>query len=163
MGIVLQDVYRKQLVRVDKMMPATQMVFLELLYMDDDKSVRKSEIAIKRNYSRKKYYEKAKDYLINPIQKVVTIMGTEPTWSIWYAGESALSQMSQLNPPRLKEIASIFWKYIKEGGYKCGWKNAESMHFYRFTEGKYKVKVMVISKKNCIKNLTGKRATILCE
>ena len=32
MGIVLQDVYRKQFVRVDKMMPATQMVFLYLLY-----------------------------------------------------------------------------------------------------------------------------------
>ena len=36
MGIVLQDVYRKQLVKVDKMMPATQMVFLELLYMADE-------------------------------------------------------------------------------------------------------------------------------
>ena len=33
MGIVLQDVYRKQLVKADKMMPATQMVFLELLYI----------------------------------------------------------------------------------------------------------------------------------
>ena len=36
MGIVLQDVYRKQLVKADKMMPATQMVFLELLYMSDE-------------------------------------------------------------------------------------------------------------------------------
>lgn len=35
------------------------------------------------------------------------------------------------------EFASIFWEYIKEGGYKCGWKNEESMHFYRFTEGKF--------------------------
>jgi hypothetical protein len=34
------------------------------------------------------------------------------------------------------EFASIFWEYIKEGGYKCGWKNSEDMHFYRFTEGK---------------------------
>ena len=39
MGIVLQDVYRKRLVKADKMMPATQMVFLELLYMDDEESV----------------------------------------------------------------------------------------------------------------------------
>ena len=31
MGIVLQDIYRKHLVKADKMMPATQMVFLELL------------------------------------------------------------------------------------------------------------------------------------
>ena len=95
MGIVLQDVYRKQLVKVDKMMPATQMVFLELLYMNDEESALKSEVAnklnltitsvtrataqlegmglieqlksgteisIKRNYSRKEYYEKAKAY-----------------------------------------------------------------------------------------------------
>ena len=32
------------------------------------------------------------------------------------------------------EFASIFWEYIKEGGYKCGWKNEQNMHFYRFTE-----------------------------
>jgi hypothetical protein len=34
------------------------------------------------------------------------------------------------------EFAAIFWEYIKEGDYKCGWKNSEDMHFYRFTEGK---------------------------
>lgn len=34
------------------------------------------------------------------------------------------------------EFASVFWEYIKEGRYKCGWKNEERMHFYRFTEGK---------------------------
>ena len=107
MGIVLQDVYRKQLVKTDKMMPATQMVFLELLYMNDEESVLKSEvanklnltrtsitrataqleemglilqaksgteIAIRRNYTRKEYYENAKGHLINPVQKVITIM-----------------------------------------------------------------------------------------
>ena len=31
-----------------------------------------TEIAIKRNYSRKEYYENAKGYLINPVQKVIT-------------------------------------------------------------------------------------------
>ena len=131
MGIVLQDIYTKQRIRADKMMPATQMVFLELLYMDDDKSALKSEIArklnltktsitrataqleemaliiqsksgteisVKRNYPGRKYYENAKTYLINPIQKVVTVMGIEPTWKMWYAGESALSQISGLNP-----------------------------------------------------------------
>ena len=138
MGIVLQDIYTKQRIRADKMMPATQMVFLELLYMDDDKSALKSEIAcklnltktsitrataqleemaliiqrksgteisIKRNYPGREYYEKAKTYLINPIQKVVTVMGIEPTWEMWYAGESALSQISGLNPPRIKDMA----------------------------------------------------------
>ena len=120
------------------MMPATQMVFLELLYMDDDKSALKSEIAcklnltktsvtrataqleemaliiqsksgteisIRRNNPGREYYEKAKPYLINPIQKVVTVIGIDPTWKMWYAGESALSQISGLNPPRIEEMA----------------------------------------------------------
>jgi len=138
MGIVLLDVYRKQLIKVDKMMPATQMVFLKLLYMEDKESVLKSEVAyklnltktsitrataqleemglieqvragteisIKRNYSRKEYYEQAKKYLINPVQKVVTIMSAMMTCNMWSAGESALSQFSQLNPPRVEECA----------------------------------------------------------
>ena len=138
MGIVLQDVYKKQLVKADKMMPATQMVFLELFYMNDNESVLKSEIAnklnltktsitrataqlqemgliqqdksgteisIRRNYSRREYYEKAKDYLINPIQRVVTIMAAEANWNMKCAGETALSQMSQLNPPKIEEMA----------------------------------------------------------
>ena len=138
MGIVLQDVYRKQLVKADKMMPATQMVFLELLYMNDEESALKSEVAnklnltkttitrataqlkemglinqiksgteisIKRNCSRKEYYEKAKAYLINPIQKVITIMRYEASFESFGAGESALSQVSELNPPRIEECA----------------------------------------------------------
>ena len=52
MGIVLQDVYRKQLVKTDKMMPATQMVFLELLYMNDEESALKSEVASKLNLTK---------------------------------------------------------------------------------------------------------------
>ena len=138
MGIVLQDVYRKQLVKTDKMMPATQMVFLELLYMNDEESVLKSEVAIKlnltktsitrataqleemglirqmksgteisikRNCSRKEYYENAKGYLINPVQKVITIMRYEATFESLSAGETALSQESELNPPRIEERA----------------------------------------------------------
>ncbi|MGN0386928.1 MAG: hypothetical protein ACI4EX_13735 [Lachnospiraceae bacterium] len=138
MGIVLQDVYRKQLVKADKMMPATQMVFLELLYMDDEESALKSEVAnklnltktsitratsqfekmglieqiksgteisIKRNCSRKEYYENAKAYLINPIQKVITIMRYEANFESFGAGESALSKLSELNPPRIEECA----------------------------------------------------------
>lgn len=138
MGIVLQDVYRKQLVRADKMMPATQMVFLELLYMRDEETALKSEVAkklnltktsitrataqleemgliqqvksgteisIKRNHPRKEYYEKAVAYLINPIQKVITIMRYEATFESLSAGETALSQVSELNPPRIEECA----------------------------------------------------------
>ena len=138
MGIVLQDVYRKQLVKADKMMPATQMVFLELLYMKDEESALKSEVAnklnltktsltrataqleemgliqqmksgtevsIQRNCSRKEYYENAKVYLINPVQKVITIMRQEAVFESFDAGETALSQLSELNPPRIEECA----------------------------------------------------------
>ena len=138
MGIVLQDVYRKQFVKADKMMPATQMVFLELLYMDDGESALKSEVAnklnltktsitrataqleemgliqqiksgteisIQRNCSRREYYENAKEYLINPVQKVITITRYEETFETFGAGETALSQLSELNPPRIEECA----------------------------------------------------------
>lgn len=35
---------------------------------------------------------------------------------------------------RFAEFAVIFWEYIKEGGYRCGWKSSDVPHFYRFTE-----------------------------
>ena len=138
MGVVLQDVYKKQLVKADKMMPATQMVFLELLYMNDEETALKSEVAnklnltrtsitrataqleemglieqlksgteisIKRNCSRHEYYKNAKAYLINPVQKVITIIRQEATFESFGAGETALSQLSELNPPRIEECA----------------------------------------------------------
>ena len=35
---------------------------------------------------------------------------------------------------RYKEFAHIFWEFIREGGYRFGWKNSEKAHYYRFTE-----------------------------
>lgn len=35
---------------------------------------------------------------------------------------------------RYPDFIRTFWEYIRTGGYKCGWKNSEDMHFYRFTE-----------------------------
>lgn len=35
---------------------------------------------------------------------------------------------------RFVEFAAVFWDYIKGGGYKCGWKNSDTPHFYRFTD-----------------------------
>ena len=32
------------------------------------------------------------------------------------------------------EFAKAFWKYIRDGGYRCGWRNNADVHFYRFTE-----------------------------
>ena len=138
------DVYKKQLVKADKMMPATQMVFLELLYMNDEESVLKSEIAkklnlnktsitrasaqleemgliaqlksgteisIKRNFSRKEYYENAKAYLINPVQKVITIMRYEATFESFGAGESALSQVTARYEDQDDCLNVQLWKY----------------------------------------------------
>jgi len=41
------------------------------------------------------------------------------------------------------EFANVFWEYIKEGGYRCGWKNTDYMHFYRFTNGKFGYPTMI--------------------
>jgi len=35
---------------------------------------------------------------------------------------------------RFEEFGQVFWKYIKAGGYRCGWKGSDYSHFYRFTE-----------------------------
>ena len=35
---------------------------------------------------------------------------------------------------RYQEFAEVFWAFIKEGGYRCGWKRSDKAHFYRFTE-----------------------------
>ena len=48
-----------------------------------------------------------------------------------------------------EEFAKTFWEYIKEGEYKCGWKNSDKMHFYRFTEpiDGYPVMIELFSRK----------------
>ena len=35
---------------------------------------------------------------------------------------------------RFEEFGEVLWKFIKDGGYRCGWKSSEKLHFYRFTE-----------------------------
>lgn len=50
---------------------------------------------------------------------------------------------------RFEEFGEIFWKYIKDGEYKCGWKSSEQLHFYRFTEPQkdnYPVMIELFSK-----------------
>ena len=48
-----------------------------------------------------------------------------------------------------EEFAKTFWEYIKEGKYKCGRKNSDKMHFYRFTEpiDGYPVMIELFSRK----------------
>lgn len=49
---------------------------------------------------------------------------------------------------RYQDFASLFWEYVKEGGYRCGWKNSQDMHFYRFTDPKagYPVQIELFSR-----------------
>lgn len=35
---------------------------------------------------------------------------------------------------RLPEVVTAVWKLVKDGGYNCGWKSSENVHFYRFTK-----------------------------
>lgn len=37
------------------------------------------------------------------------------------------------DPGRFTGFSERFWEYIRQGGYTCGWKNSDSVHFYRFT------------------------------
>ncbi len=50
---------------------------------------------------------------------------------------------------RYQEFAAVFWEYIKEGSYKCGWRNSENIHFYRFTGPRpgYPVQIELFSRK----------------
>lgn len=138
LGIVLQDAYKKQLIKIDRMMPATQMVFLKLLYMEDNESALKSEIAselnltktsltrataqlkemdlimenksgteigVMRNCPRKEYYDRARKYMISPVQKIITVKAEEVARIGLIAGEAALSNVTELNPPIIPEKA----------------------------------------------------------
>lgn len=48
-----------------------------------------------------------------------------------------------------QEFAKVFWEYIKEGEYKCGWRNDDKLHFYRFTDPKpgYPIMIELFSRK----------------
>ena len=47
---------------------------------------------------------------------------------------------------RYQDFAKVFWEYIKEGGYRCGWKNSKDVHFYRFTDPGYPVQIELFSR-----------------
>ena len=51
---------------------------------------------------------------------------------------------------RFEEFAGLFWRFVKEGEYRCGWKNSDKPHFYRFTEPKsgYPVQIELFSRKS---------------
>lgn len=49
---------------------------------------------------------------------------------------------------REEEFAEVFWDYIRTGGYRCGWKNSDDAHYYRFTDPKagYPVQIELFSR-----------------
>ena len=138
MGIALKNHFKKiKEINVKKMMPATQSLFLYLLY-GKQKKVIKSESAktltltktsitraseqlkamgliveeasgknvyMKPVSSGKEFYELAKPFLMNPVQRVLYVAESEYTKGLLEAGESALSNSSMLAAPRVKCLA----------------------------------------------------------
>lgn len=138
LGLVLNNNFkREKRTKTDKMMPATQQLFLYMLYSKADfilKSVAAEELGLTRTsitraseqllgmglieqekvgkeirmfrkYEPQQMYEKAKAYLINPVQKKMAVKAEEVEAEWLYAGESALGQYSMLNEPKVPEIA----------------------------------------------------------
>ncbi|MCR4652024.1 MAG: MarR family transcriptional regulator [Lachnospiraceae bacterium] len=138
MGIALRNHFKRvKEICVDKMMPATQSLFLYLLYGKKE-AVKKSEAAKdlrltktsitraseqlkamgliteesegKTVYMRpvstgRDYYESAKPYLINPVQKTIYVAGVKDMDDLYEAGESALSRNSMLAEPGVRCFA----------------------------------------------------------
>ena len=138
MGIALRNHFKKyKVVDVEKMMPATQSLFLYLLF-NKKESVIKSEAAkelmlTKTSITRaseqlkamgliteeisgkninmkplkngKDFFEMAKRYLINPVQKTLYVAESKYTKDLIHAGETALSNYSMLAEPRVRCLA----------------------------------------------------------
>ena len=132
LGVMLSNnLKRKMIVSTDKMMPATQCLFLYLLYQSgndffikkqaaDDLGLTKmsitraseqlkqmdlireervgKEIRMVPNYKGRELFEVAKDYLINPVQKIVHTKITKEE-GLFIAGETMLSRHSMLAAP----------------------------------------------------------------
>ena len=140
LGIVLRNSFMKAAdVSIDKMMPATQSLFLYILYHKDSGYIVKKQAAedlsltrtsitrsskqlvqmgliaeeqkgkeirmIPKAYGRD-LYERAKDFLINPVQKRLYINENGTKSSLFLAGESLLSRHSMLGSPRYETYAA---------------------------------------------------------
>jgi len=63
------------------------------------------EIHMKLSHDSQESIEIAKLYMINPVQSKLTINKSEFHEKLLYAGETALSRYSMLNPPQIPEVA----------------------------------------------------------
>lgn len=133
LGMALQDqfIHPKE-VKIEKMMPVTQALFLYLLYngnpvlkKDAAKALGVTRTSITRasdqldamglivqemygkechmstNGQRLQLFEKAKPYLINPIQRTAMIKPKKQHDAYPLSGESALSKQTMLNVPKI--------------------------------------------------------------
>lgn len=139
LGVVLQDKLKKQQkLKADKMMPATQSLFLYLFYAKPDGVILKSRAASDLGLTRTSItrasgqllamglisqekvgkevhmrcadkgialYEKAKPFLINPVQKSIFVKNQHYFKTFPKAGETALAKQTMLNEPEHQEIA----------------------------------------------------------
>ena len=139
LGMLLTNNFKKKLqINIEHMMPATQCLFLYLLYKGQGMSINKKqasealeltamsvtrasqqlkqmnllteeqhgkEMLISLVNTGFKMYELAKDYLINPVQKLIYIKGSDLNSSCVIAGESALSRNSMLGEPNIPTYA----------------------------------------------------------
>lgn len=133
LGIALSNHFKHpKIVKTEKMMPATQALFLWLLYRAHGKPVMKKdaakaigvtrtsltraseqlsamelisqqksgkEILIKAEYDGIELYRQAKPFLINPVQKIITVQNDRNYDKLPLSGESALAECTILNPP----------------------------------------------------------------
>ena len=139
LGMALSNRFTKpKEIRSEKMMPATQALFLYMLYRSGGKPVIKKDAAealgvtrtsitrasdqlsdmglISQEMRGKEYYmsvtengkalyEKARPYLINPVQKSVIISESDLHKGFHFSGESALAKCTMLNPPAIPVYA----------------------------------------------------------
>lgn len=140
LGMVLRNSFMKAAdVSIDKMMPATQSLFLYILYHKDSGYIVKKQAAEDLSLTRtsitrsskqlvqmgliaeeqkgkeirmiplafgRDLYERAKDFLINPVQKRLFINENGTKSKLFLAGESMLNRHSMLGSPKYETYAA---------------------------------------------------------
>ena len=139
LGVHLRNRFRnKKIISAEKMMPATQCLFLYLLYNPDPKGIIKSKAADALHLTRtsitrasdqlaemslisqqshgrevlmlsgafdKSFYESARPYLIDPVQKIMIVKQSDIPECAVYSGETALGKKTMLNAPKIDVYA----------------------------------------------------------
>ena len=139
LGVMMRNNFRKEPdVNADKMMPATQSLFLYILYHGNGSYILKKQAAEDLSLTRtsitrasrqlkemgliaeerhgkeirmvplaggRELFEKAKGFLIDPVQRRLYVRNSELLSDLFLAGESMLSRHSMLGAPRYETYA----------------------------------------------------------